>query len=984
MLPTASTRLALATLLIVAAGSGASLGLQAAPAPKAAKATPAKRSITHDLYDTWRSIQGTRLSRDGQWVAYAMAAQEGDGELVVKHLRTGQTFRHPRGKDPVFAAEGRFVAFAVAPPKAEVDQAKKAKKKPDAMPKAGLGVMDLTTGKVETLDRVKSFRLADEGGRFLAALLEAAPKADSTQEAKAEGDAKDAEDQRARPGGAGEAKKNEPGTDLVLWELGTAQRTTVPEVGEYRWNKPGTLLAYTVVPKPSPKKEGKAAKEGAEAKPDAEAPMRQGVFLRRMDGTPERALLAGPGKVRSLAFDEAGRQLAFLSDHAEAKAEAPAFRLYLWQDGQETTREVAAKGAAGLPEGWAPSEHGALDFSKDGARLFFGSAEAPKAEPKDAPEPMKVDLWHWKDPELQPMQKVRAENERKRSFRAVLQVAEGRIVQLGNATLPEVLVNENPRVALGFDPAAYRMAASWDTLYADAYAVDLATGARKLLARKVRFSESLREGSGLLSPEGGFFLQWDGEAKAWMSVDTATGQARNLTGSLGVGFHDEELDMPMAATPHGQGGWVEGDRAVLLYDRNDVWAVKPDGTGARRLTQGREGKVELRALRLDPEARAHPVGKPLVLSATQEQTRASGFYTADLEGTAAPVRRFWADKLVGGLLKAKNSEAVVFTQQRFDEYPDLWASDLAFKAPARISEGHQQMEGLLWGRSEVIEYVNGDGQRLRALLTKPANFDPSKKYPLLVYIYERLSDELHRFQHPGPGTGVNFSRFASNGYVILRPDIVYETGYPGKSAMKCVLPAVEQTVAKGFIDPARIGIAGHSWGGYQITYMVTQTNLFKAAEAGAPVSNMTSAYGGIRWGTGMSRAFQYEHTQSRIGGTPWDKPLQFIENSPLFWVERVQTPLLMLHNDEDDAVPWYQGIEFISALRRLGREGWMFNFNGEKHGLRERPAQKYWTIHLCEFFDHLLLGAPRPAWMDAPVPYLERGKRNVDELYKAK
>jgi dipeptidyl aminopeptidase/acylaminoacyl peptidase len=245
-----------------------------------------------------------------------------------------------------------------------------------------------------------------------------------------------------------------------------------------------------------------------------------------------------------------------------------------------------------------------------------------------------------------------------------------------------------------------------------------------------------------------------------------------------------------------------------------------------------------------------------------------------------------------------------------------------------------------------------------------------------------MAEGLNRYYPPSPGTNINFTRYVSNGYVILMPDIVYEVGYPGPSALKCVIPAVEKVLGMGFIDPKRVGIQGHSWGGYEITYMITQTDMFAAVEAGASVSNMTSAYGGIRWGSGMSRAFQYEKTQSRIGAPLWSRALQFIENSPLFWVERVKTPYLTIHNDEDDAVPWYQGIEFFSALRHLGKEAYMFNFNGEKHGLRERENQKYWTVYMDEFFDHYLLGKPRPEWMEKGVPYLERGKRDVNALYK--
>jgi dipeptidyl aminopeptidase/acylaminoacyl peptidase len=246
---------------------------------------------------------------------------------------------------------------------------------------------------------------------------------------------------------------------------------------------------------------------------------------------------------------------------------------------------------------------------------------------------------------------------------------------------------------------------------------------------------------------------------------------------------------------------------------------------------------------------------------------------------------------------------------------------------------------------------------------------------MIVYIYERLSDNLHRFVAPGPGTSINPSYYASNGYLVLMPDIVYTVGYPGQSALKCVLPAIQAVADQGILDEGAVGIQGHSWGGYQIAYMVTQTNRFKAAAAGAPVSDMVSAYDGIRWGTGLPRQFQYERTQSRIGGSLWQYPTRFLENSPIFQADRVQTPLLMLHNDADDAVPWYQGIEYYLALRRLGKEAYLFNYPGEPHGLRRRADQKDYTVRMQQFFDHHLKGAAKPAWMEKGIPYLDRDRK---------
>ena len=246
---------------------------------------------------------------------------------------------------------------------------------------------------------------------------------------------------------------------------------------------------------------------------------------------------------------------------------------------------------------------------------------------------------------------------------------------------------------------------------------------------------------------------------------------------------------------------------------------------------------------------------------------------------------------------------------------------------------------------------------------------------MMVYFYERMSDGLHRYRQPiADRASISFSFYVSRGYLVFVPDIPYQIGYPGESAMAAVVPGVLSLIEKGFVDEKAIGVQGHSWGGYQIAYMITKTNIFAAAEAGAPVSNMISAYGGIRWSSGMSRMFQYEKTQSRIGGTLWDAHQRFIENSPIFWADKVQTPLLMMHNDQDGAVPWYQGIEYFVALRRLGKPVWMLNYNGEDHGLTKWHNRKDWAIRMQQFFDHFLKGAPAPVWLEHGVPAVAKGR----------
>ncbi len=971
-------------------------GVMVALPPSVAPLAAQKKPITHDVYDGWRSIEGTQVSRDGTWVVYTLVAQEGDGEIVARNLETGSEYRHPRGKAPLaITPDAAFVVFTIAPPQADVEKAKKDKKKPEDQPKNGLGIMTLAGGRVVTFDRVKSFKVPAESSRWLAYLME--PVKEKAEDKKA--DEKKPEDQPKK-----KEKRKDAGSDLIVRDLTSAQSTTIAEVTDYAWTRDGNWIAYGVSSKV----------------PEAD----RASLMRAAEGT-TYDLLKGQGHYRSFAFDEAGAQLAFISDRDEYKKDPAAYKLY-YSPGLTASAEataspterfarsrkggpataskpgapavVATFGTAaatqgpaaielvtastgGMPSGFAVSENGKVQFSKDGSKLFLGTAPLPPAEPDDAPEPVKVDIWTWKDPLLQPMQKVRADDEKKRSYQAVVHVKDRRFVQLASPDMPDVNFTEGTNSAIGESDVPYRQLISWDGSYQDVFVVDVATGARHKVLEKSYFGARM-------SPGGACVLWYDGAAHAWFSQRTTAGaKPVNLTGALNVSFEDETWDSPGQPMPYGTAGWTDGDKAVLLYDRYDIWEVKPDGSGARMLTQGtgRANKLVFRYQRLDPEERTIPSDRPLLLSATDDRTKASGFYRVSASTFAAPEKVLMGDKLFGGPVKAKDADTYVLTAQRFEEFPDLWVTGGSFADLKKISDANPQQAGYLWGSAELIDYVNADGRPLRAALFKPENFDPTKKYPLLVYIYEELTNGLHRYVPPAPSrSSINVTRYVSNGYVVLEPDIVYETGYPGESAEKCVIPAVQKVLGMGFIDPARIGIQGHSWGGYQISYLITRTNMFRAVEAGASVVDMISAYGGIRWGTGMSRAFQYEKTQSRIGAPPWQAPLQFIENSPIFWVEKVHTPYLTMHNDDDDAVPWYQGIEFFTAMRRLGKEAYMFVYNGEKHGLRERENQKHWAVHMAEYFDHYLLGAPRPEWMDKGVPYLEKGKRDMTPFYGRK
>ena len=924
--------------------------LIAVPAVANAQA-PAKKPITHDVYDSWKSIQGTKLSADGVWLAYALTPQDGDGELVVRNLKTNAEIRAPRGRDPQITLDNRFVVYALAPLKKDVDAARKAKKKPEDMPKAGVGIVNLATGQATAIaEHVKSFKVPDDVTPQVVVYLTVAEPAP----APAGGGA---------PGASRSRDKKVYGTDLVIRDLYTGNQTTIPEVNEYAINKSGAWLVYSV---------------------SSRTPANEGAFVRGIANGTRKTLLSGPGNYKGLIFD--GNQAAFISDRGTS-----AYKVYYWPMSAEAAIELPLPAGAEMPV----SDNGRLEFKGD--YLFFGTAPPRAAEADENADLIKVDIWNYKDPELQPMQKVRADQELKRTYRAAFHLPDKRFVQLATREMPDVRLNDRASQALGVSNVPYRQLVSWDGNYDDYYLVNLADGSRKKILEKEHFGATV-------SPGGQYILYFDEDADSWYTVRVSDGVKTNITKGLNVMFQSETDDRPEHATPYGAGGWTTDDGTVLLYDRYDIWEVHPDGRSPRMLTAGLGRKQHLvfrysRAEAAAPAATQEPeeeVGprrqaeqpaisttRPLLLSAVDDRTKASGLYRVAYAAGAEPAKLVMLDKAFGVPIKARNADVYVFTLSRFEEFGDLWVSSGAFIDMKKVSDANPQQAQYTWGTSELIDYVNADGKHLQAILTKPENFDPSKKYPMLVYIYEQLTNNLHRYVAPAPGgSSINVTRYVSNGYIILQPDIVYDLGYPGQSALKCVLPAVQTVLAKGFVDPARVGIQGHSWGGYQISYMITKTNIFRAVEAGASVGDMFGGYGGIRWGTGMSRAFQYEKTQSRIGVPPWKNPLIYMENSPIFWIENIHTPYLTMANDEDDAVPWQQGIEFFTAMRRLGKEAYMFVYNGEKHGLRQRENQKHWTVHMAEYFDYFFKDAPKPDGMEHGVPYLDKGKRDVSVFFK--
>lgn len=915
-----------------------------------------KKTINHSDYDGWKSIKNSKISNNGNWVNYEINPQQGDGWMYFFNAKTKTLDSIARGFSSKLSPKNDFISFLIKPTYAETRKAKKDKKKKDKMPKNQLGIKILKTGETKLIDRVKSFKVSEESESWMAYLLEKDSTAKKPEKKK---------DSTAK-------KPKQKGTEFVILNPITDKQYSFKDVVEYQIAKNGSLIAYVQVVTDTAKQDLYTVS----------------LFDTKTEETKE--IFNAIGSVKKLSMNKGGSNTAFVYSSDTSKVKV--YNLYLSNGG--TAHNIVTPETDGMLLDWSVSENGALSFSENGNRLFFGTALKPIEEAKDTllkDEKYSLDIWSYHDPLLQPQQKIQLKNEKKRTYQAVYHINEARMVQLANLEMPSIrfLQKKDGDLALGSSSLKYLKERTWDSnRYGDYYLVDVKTGNSSLIKEKAPSTVAL-------SPSGKYMMYWCIKCKSWYVKLTAGGDAINLTKALEIPFHNELHDSPSEPRAHGIVGWIKGERYVLINDRYDIW--KFDVTGVDKPVNmtnayGRENNIRFRYFPIEPvvgggrfgsrEIKEIDTKELMHLNAFHYYTKQSGMYTIKANKQNDPEKIDMGDYAYNGFKKAKDANKAIWQRSTYKQYPEIHISDLKLKNATKISVTNPQQKDFNWGTVELVKWRSFDGQMLQGLLYKPENFDPNKKYPMIAYFYERSTDGLHRYMAPAPSAStINRTYAVSNDYLIFVPDIPYIIGYPGHSAYNAVVSGTYSMLEQfDFIDADKLGLDGQSWGGYQIAYLITETDLFACAFSGAPVVNMTSAYGGIRWASGMNRAFQYEKTQSRIGGTLWEKPIHYIENSPIFFVPKINTPVMIMHNDADGAVPWYQGIEFINALRRLNKPAWMVSYNNEAHNLRKRPNRKDLSVRKMQFFDHYLKDAPMPYWMKYGISQKEKGKKDGYEL----
>ena len=933
------TRPALSLLLLAAA---------AAPALAQQRSyATAKPTLSGADYAKWETLGNGALSPDGKWVAYDFRRGNGSTELRYRALDTDKEQSVRSANNPQFAASSRWLLYTIVPDTAGASGrggrgVRGGAQTSGAAPNRNkVGIVDLRDGATNIVDDVQSYALSNDGSHV-------------------------ALRRYAAPG--------RRGADVIVRDLTSGADLTFGNVAEQKWSDDGALLAMAI---------------------DVEGRTGNGIQLLDAKTGAIRSLDASDNLYTGIEWREHSHELAAFRSRTDSAFADTSYAVIAWRGlGANPTKAVYDFSIdASFPQLMRVASYRSLEWSDDGARLFFGVApHDPKIVPtRRAPgelPPARVQVWHWKDLREFHQQEVNANQDRQRTTLVAWRVGAPSVVRLSSDPLESVQLSDNGAAAIAVDEGPYTREIMSGRQYRDVYSVNVESGKRDRILTKSLYGASL-------SPSGRFAVyQQDGQ---WWSLDLTTGARSNLTTKTGSMFVNMEDDHPVPERrAYGLAGFTTGDKFVILYDRFDLWQVNLDGTSATRLTRGREDSTVYRCVsegrgfgpgggrggfaaaerstpcQLGSEAKTIDVTKPLILTASGEYSKKSGY--ARLAVGKSEQRLVWVDKMVSGLRKAKGADVYLLEQQTFEESPNYFIAGPTLADARSISRTNTFQSDYAWGRQVLMDYTNGRGDKLQMMLTYPANYEPGKRYPMVVYYYEKLSQGFHQYVTPNDRNPYNTSVFSQNGYFVLRPDIVFQKRNPGYSGLDCVTSAVREVLSKvADIDGAHVGNMGHSWGGYQSAfYAVHNPGIFAATIAGAPLTDLISMYGYTSGNSGLPETGHYETSQERMDVPLWDDPQAYIRNSTVYAMDSLRTPLLLEEGDADGNVNHFQSEELYNFGRRLGKNVVYLVYEGENHNVARPESQADYLHRQLEWFGHYLKGEPAAPWITEGESYLTR------------
>ena len=922
-------------------------------------------------YGQWESLATFReyggLSPDGKWLAYSINRSNRNNELHVTNIADGTSKTVAFGAQPAFSSDSHWVAYSIGISESQEEKLKKDKK---PVPKK-IGLLNLSTGELSTVDGIESFSFSPDGA-WLAMRRTPPEKKDSEKKDDADSSDSDAV----------------PGATLLLRQLSTGHDASFGSVSEYAWQdlpKTGTLLAMTI---------------------NTDDKTGNGIQIFDVHSASVRVLDTSASVYSGLSWRKKSADLAVLRSKSNDHRDGPTQVALAWTNLGQSSESAPVYDPA--TDSKFPAATRTVSFHKpewalDGGIVFLGlakwddkiaepaksappagdstkagdaskssdpaakDADAAKSKDKDEDEPPSVDVWNWHDVEVMPRQKLNAKNDRQKNMLAAWHLDKDSLVPLGKDLDERVTPLKHQHLVVADNWSAYAMERSIGRPAGDISLVDVSTGVR------TKVQDGLNDDYYLEESPGGRYLLYFHDDNYW-TVNTATRAVVNITKSARATFVDRESDFTIKQKPaFGVAGWTKDDAAVILYDKFDLWQVAPDGSKAVRLTDGAAEQVRHRYEKLDPEEEWIDTSKPIYLSLFGIWSKKSGFarLKPSSSGAFTEEHLLWLDKSLDRLAKAKDADVFAYVQQTFVESPNAFIAGPDLKAAKAVTKTNPFQSNYAWGREELIEYKNGHNERLQGALFYPAGYDSAKKYPMIVYMYEKLSDNLHRYSPPSERNYYNVSAMNAHGYFVLEPDILFKPRDPGISVADCVTAAAKRVVQMGVIDPKRMGIMGHSWGGFDTTYLATHvTHFFAAGVAGAPITDLVSNYGNHHWSVGIAETDHIETGQQRMEVPLYEDLQAYIRNSAVFGVSTMTTPLLIEVGDSDGTVFFHQGVELYNIARRARKEVVLIEYAGEDHGLRKKANQIDYQRRIFQWFGHYLKDEPAPEWITKGEPYL--------------
>lgn len=894
------------------------------------------KKMTPDAYSLWNRIKNIKLSDSAETIIYTLEREIGDKILCIYNKKNNFTHTYPRVSKAETDPTGRYVIFlhGLSYDSTRTLQRKKTPK--DKMPEDSLSIVDVYTLIRHTIPKVSAFTIPE---KFAGYCIYNKKPEHSVSDTAVVKDKK---------------RKNICDDDaIIIRKLFSGKEDTIRNAKDFAVAELNPVITYS--------------------RCFGDSISRYSVYVKNMANDSTVLIKSDLYEVAGISLDKTGNKTAFLGLDNKSKAAQKPYAIYLKTEDNITAVNISNLNPAFIPEGWVISSDNKITWSDSGNRMFFGAA--PIRPVRDTlkldDDVVQVEIWHHDSPRLYTQMKINLENDKKKSYQVMYRIPSQSFDLLETPEVDKCILSKkgDGRYVLQLRSQAYQKAVTWlGEAYNDFILYDTETSISNLIT----IGES---GSPAFSPEGRFIYWWSRNDSIWKTYDTEKASLSILGLWSITKFHDEQNDIPQAAAPYGIAGWVKGDNGVIVYDRYDMWLLNPqDAFSNINITDGRLSQTVHRYIHLDKDIEYIDPEKFMLIHRFNERTKAEGYISHYLNQGTGRILTGGDFAFTKNVIKAPKSNDFIFTKQNFNVFPDLLLTDTTFANVKKISDANPQQKNYGWGSARLFSWTNYRGQKNDGMIFYPPNFDPENKYPLIVNFYERSSDDLNRHRAPeAHRSSINYTYYTNLGYIIFNPDITYLTGQPGDDCVNAVESGVDALVKEGYIDQSVIGLQGHSWGGYQVAYLLTKSERYKCAESGAPVVNMVSAYGGIRWESGMSRMFQYEKTQSRLGASLWENPALYHKNSPIYEMTKVNAPVLILHNDNDGAVPWQQGIEYFMALRRLGKPAWLLNYNDEPHWPVKWPNRLDFNIRMEQFFNHYLMGGPLPLWMREGNTPFEKG-----------